>query len=201
MAPSSCIDLSASEREPLLHIARKSLQSGLDSCVSLKLELQDLPQALQVKRAVFVTLTTGGQLRGCIGSLEASQPLAHAVAEAALGAAFRDPRFAPLQAHELDHIDIEISVLSAMEPLTASSRAELLAALQPSQDGLLLQEGRHCATFLPQVWRQLPHPDDFFNHLLTKAGLPVGYWSPTLTFFRYQTLSFSETSSTWPCCK
>jgi len=67
MAPSSCIDLSASEREPLLHIARKSLQSGLDSCVSLKLELQDLPQALQVKRAVFVTLTAGGLLRGWIG--------------------------------------------------------------------------------------------------------------------------------------
>ncbi len=138
-------------------------------------------------------------MRGCIGSLEASQPLATAVADAAHGAAFRDPRFARLQAHELDDISIEISVLSAMEPLPVSNRAELLAALQPLHDGLLLQEGQLRATFLPQVWRQLPDPDDFFNHLLTKAGLPVGYWSPNLTFFRYQTLSFGEASSTQSC--
>jgi uncharacterized protein len=201
MARSSCIELSAAEREPLLQIARKSVHSGVDSSVSFTLALQDLPQALRVKRAVFVTLSSGGTLRGCIGSLEASQPLARAVAEAAHGAAFRDPRFAPLQAHELDHISIEISVLSAMEPMPVSSRAELLAALQPARDGLLLQEGQHRATFLPHVWRQLPDPDIFFNHLLTKAGLPVGYWSPHLTFFRYQTLSFSETASALPCSR
>jgi uncharacterized protein len=199
MALSSCIELSVAERAPLLQIARRVVNSGVDSSASFKLVLQDLPTALRVKRAVFVTLSTGGRLRGCIGSLEASQPLATAVAEAAHGAAFRDPRFAPLQVHELDHISIEISVLSAMQPLPVSSRAELLAALQPLHDGLLLQEGPRRATFLPEVWRQLPDPDNFFNHLLTKAGLPIGYWSPNLTFFRYQTLSFSETSSALPC--
>ncbi len=198
MAPSSCIELSASEREPLLQIARTSVRSGVDSSVSLKLVLQDLPQALHVKRAVFVTLTARGRLRGCIGSLTASQPLASAVAEAAHSAAFRDPRFPPLQVHELNDISIEISVLSAMELLPVSSREDLLAALQPERDGLLLQEGQHRATFLPKVWRQLPDPDDFFNHLLTKAGLPIGYWSPRITFFRYQTQSFCEPSSSLP---
>ncbi len=197
MAHSSCIELSTSERAQLLQIARNSVHNGLDSSVPL-VSLQDLPQPLRVKRAVFVTLNLRGRLRGCIGSLEASQPLASALAEAAHGAAFRDPRFAPLQAHEMDNISIEISVLSAMEPLPVSSRGELLAALQPERDGLLLKEGQHRATFLPQVWRQLPDREVFLNHLLTKAGLPIGHWSASLTFFRYQTLSFSEISSTAP---
>ncbi len=85
-----------------------------------------------------------------------------------------------------------------MEPLPVSSRAELLAALQPERDGLLLQEGQRRATFLPQVWRQLPDPDIFLDHLLTKAGLPIGYWSQSLTFFRYQTLAISEAASALP---
>jgi uncharacterized protein len=198
MAPSSCIELSAPERALLLQIARKSVHSGLDSSISLKLSQQDVPQALRIERAVFVTLNHRGKLRGCIGSLEARQPLASAVAQSAFSAAFRDPRFAPLQAHELDDISIEISVLYGMEPLPASSRGELLAALQPERDGLLLQEGQRRATFLPQVWRQLPDPEVFLDHLLTKAGLPIGYWSHSLTSFRYQTLAIREAVSALP---
>jgi len=198
MAPSSCIELAAPERALLLEIARKSVHSGLGSSVSLKLSLLDLPHALRIERAVFVTLNREGRLRGCIGSLEASQPLASAVAQSAYSAAFSDPRFAPLQAHELDDISIEISVLYGMEPLPARSRGELLAALQPERDGLLLQEGRRRATFLPQVWRQLPDPEVFLDHLLTKAGLPIGYWSHSLTSFRYQTLAISEVESALP---
>lgn len=198
MAPSSCIELSASERALLLQIARKSVHSGVDSSVSLKLSLQDVPQALRIERAVFVTLNHRGRLRGCIGSLEARQALASAVAESAHGAAFRDSRFAPLQAYELDDISIEISILYGMEPLPVSSRDELLAALQPERDGLLLQEGQRRATFLPQVWRQLPDPDVFLDQLLTKAGLPIGYWSQSLTSFRYQTLAISEAASALP---
>ena len=163
MAPSSCVDLSTSERAQLLQIARESVRSGLDSSISVKLSLQDLPQAHRIKRAVFVTLSKRGRLRGCIGSLAASEPLAN-----------------------------------ALESLPVSSRGDLLTALQPQRDGLLLQDGQHRATFLPHVWQQLPDPDDFFNHLLTKAGLPIGYWSANLTFFRYRTLSFSEASSALP---
>jgi uncharacterized protein len=199
MAPSSCIELSAAEREQLLQIASRSLQHGLECAAPLRPALAQVPQALRANRGAFVTLIRQGNLRGCIGTLEAEEPLAWAVADAAYSAAFRDPRFVPLQPGELDHISIEISVLSTMERVPVSSRRDLLAALRPERDGLLLQEHTHRATFLPQVWRQLPDPDDFLNHLLTKAGLPVGYWSPRLTFFCYQSLSFSAASLTLSC--
>lgn len=192
MAPLYSIELTPVERDQLLHTARRSLQQGLESAKPLQPPLEDIPAGFRMERAVFVTLTRQGKLRGCVGTLEAREPLLLAVAENARGAGFRDPRFAPVRADELDDINIEISVLSAMESLLASSRAELLAALQPERDGLLIEEGRCRATFLPQVWQQLPDPDDFLNHLLTKAGLPIDHWSSELRCFRYQTLSFSE---------
>lgn len=192
MAPSSCTELSVSEREQLLLVARGALYHGLESTTVLQPALEDVPQALRATRAVFVTLTRQDRLRGCIGALQGSEPLVWAVADSAHSAGFRDPRFTSLQADELISTSIEISVLSPMDPLPAANRPELLAALRPEQDGLLLQEGQHRATFLPGVWEQFPDPDEFFSHLLTKAGLPAEHWSPDLRFFRYHTQSFSE---------
>jgi uncharacterized protein len=191
MAPLPCIELAAAEQAQLLEIARNAIRNGLDGedyehCPPL------WPAALHANHAVFVTLTKQDQLRGCIGSIEPGGPLGEAVADAAWGAAFRDPRFPQLQVDELSTIRIEVSVLSPMQALAANSRENLLALLQPARDGLLLQDGRHRSTFLPKVWEQLPEPETFLDQLLAKAGLPAGHWSPTLRFHRYQTHTFSE---------
>jgi len=141
---------------------------------------------------VFVTLKKSGALRGCIGTLEADDPLAIAVAKCAVGAALRDPRFPPLEVAELHGVRISISVLERPRPLAVMDREELLATLRPGQDGLLLESGRHRATFLPQVWEQLPEPEQFFAHLLKKAGLAADHWSDELRFQRYGSTNFSE---------
>ena len=161
MAPSLCIDLRDHERDQLLQIARHSIRSGLLEGRVLEIALHELPDALTSTLGVFVTLTQRNMLRGCIGSMQSSEPLAQSVAESAYGAAFRDPRFTPLAAHELDETHIEISILSPMEAVTAGSRNELLSIFQPEVDGMLLQDRHHRSTFLPKVWEQLPDPDAF----------------------------------------
>lgn len=192
MAPSSCIELSGAERDRLLQAARHALAQGLSSATSPQPQLDEATRALRRERAVFVTLTTAGGLRGCIGTLEASAPLLWAVADAAHGAGFRDPRFDPLQAYELEAITIEISVLSPLQPLPVTSREELFATLRPGRDGLMLQDGRRKTTFLPRVWQQLPDKEQFLGQLLLKAGLADLHWSESLQFFRYEALTFGE---------
>jgi AmmeMemoRadiSam system protein A len=192
MPPSLCIELSNSEQARLLEIARQSIASGLTSGRALQVELDGIDARLQTVAAVFVTLTRAGELRGCIGSLKAQEPLAQAVANSAYSAAFRDYRFPSLRADELDVIRIEISVLSEMEPIEAQTRQALLDVLQPGVDGLLLEDRGHRSTFLPQVWEKIASPSEFLDQLCLKAGLDAGYWSGTLRFHRYHTLSFAE---------
>jgi len=192
MAPSFYIDLRATERTLLLQIARQSISNGLAQGSPLDVVQHALEGVLGRPLGVFVTLTQGNALRGCIGSMETHEPLAKSVAESAFGAAFRDPRFPQLEVHELDETHIGISILSPMEPLAYTSRSELLAGLRPHTDGLLLQDREHRSTFLPQVWQQLPDPEAFLDQLLLKAGLPADHWSSTLLFFRYHTVSFGE---------
>ena len=151
MPPSLCIELSDSEQARLLEIARQSISSGLTSGRALQVDVARADANLQTVAAVFVTLTRAGQLRGCIGSLQAREPLAQAVANSAFSAAFRDYRFPSLRADELDAIRIEISVLSEMEPIEAETRRALLDSLQPGVDGLLLEDRGYRSTFLPQV--------------------------------------------------
>ena len=151
--------------------------------------------ALDEPGATFVTLRRGGELRGCIGTLEAQRPLAHDVRVHALAAAFRDSRFAPLAAWEFESLEIEVSLLGASEPIAASSEAEALRALQPGVDGVVLEyRGRH-ATFLPQVWEQLPAPADFLAALKRKAGLPEDFWAEALRLARYRVRKFAEMPS------
>lgn len=142
--------------------------------------------------AVFVTLTQGGALRGCIGSLEAYRPLADDVAANALAAAFRDPRFPPLTADELPRTRVEVSLLTPPEPLAFKDEADALAKLQPGVDGIIFACGPRRATFLPQVWEQLPDRREFMAHLKQKAGLPAAFWSPEVTLQRYRVQKWSE---------
>lgn len=192
MALSCCIDLSPTERETLLAIARRSIRAGLAEADKGAQDPSALTPALREERPVFVTLTRGDRLRGCIGTLEPVAALARAVADAAFDAAFRDARFPRLQAGELPGTSIEISVLSPMTPVAADSRNDLIARLRAGEDGLCLQDGQHRATFLPKVWEQLPEPEAFLDQLLAKAGLSPGHWSPSLRVHRYRTLTFSD---------
>ena len=192
MAPSLSIKLRDTERDQLLQIARQSIRNGLRGGDVLEVALHEVPDALTSRLGVFVTLTQRDSLRGCIGSMQSTEPLAQSVAESAHGAAFHDPRFPALTAHELEQVVIEISILSPMEPLATTSRSDLLSTLRAEVDGLLLQDRHYRSTFLPKVWQQLPDPEDFLNHLLAKAGLPTDHWSTTLQFYRYRTVSFNE---------
>ncbi len=181
-APSS---VSPTDAEALLAIARASIQHGLDVGEPLPVELDDVPEALVRPGASFVTLQLDGALRGCIGSFEAYRPLASDVSHNAHAAAFRDPRFAPLSPAELTGLEVHLSLLGPPVPLAVSSEEDLLAALRPGVDGLILEDGGRRGLFLPQVWEQLPVPVDFVTHLKRKAGLPADYWSPTMRCWRF----------------
>ncbi len=192
MPPSLCVNLNEDEQAQLLDIARRSIQTGLETDRALQLEISQLSENLGFKSAVFITLTRFGDLRGCIGSLHAVDPLAQAVANSAFNAAFRDRRFDPLPATEINEARIEISVLSEMKPIQVDSRQALLDDLQPGVDGLLIEDHDHRSTFLPKVWEKISSPSEFLEHLLQKAGLPPGHWSSTIRCHRYNTVSFSE---------
>jgi AmmeMemoRadiSam system protein A len=147
---------------------------------------------LQLPGAAFVTLSTLGALRGCIGSLSAHRPLRDDVAANAVNAAVHDPRFPPLTHAELAETHIEVSVLSAPEPLPFVNHAEAVARLRPRVDGVTLEYGSHRGTFLPQVWDQLPDASDFLVHLVRKAGLPAGWWDDSARLTRYTVTAFEE---------
>ncbi|OXN00017.1 AmmeMemoRadiSam system protein B [Bifidobacterium vansinderenii] len=150
---------------------------------------------LRESGASFVTLTEGGRLRGCIGTLEAYRPLGRDIAGHAIDAASRDPRFHPVTPSEYPLLDVEVSVLGKPEPMRAASRDELEAELRPGKDGLIIDDGRgHRATFLPQVWDDLPDPHEFVSHLLAKSGLPsTATWTGSrIRCHRYSVTAYKE---------
>ena len=148
--------------------------------------------ALDAPGAVFVTLTLDGALRGCIGTLEASRSLRDDTCANAVGAALRDPRFAPLTREEFARVHLEVSRLSAPVPFVAHTEAQAWAAVRPGIDGVTLQWHRHRATFLPQVWAQLPTPREFFAHLKRKAGLDDDFWADDVKLARYTVQQWEE---------
>jgi len=184
--------LDPAQRGTLLALARQSIEHGLDQGGPLPVVPSDYPADLRVRRAAFVTLETGGSLRGCIGHLEAIQPLVLDVAENAFAAAFRDPRFQPLTRPELARLSIELSILTPSRPLSFTSEEALLRMIEPGRDGLILEEGAARGTFLPTVWESLPEPRTFLRHLKRKAGLHPDHWSDRVRVRRYRTESFSE---------
>jgi MEMO1 family protein len=148
--------------------------------------------ALRAPGATFVTLKLRGELRGCVGGLQAVRPLADDVRMHALCAAFRDSRFEPLQVEEFEELEIEVSLLEPALPLPARSERDAHAALRPGVDGVILEWRGQRATFLPQVWEQLPEPREFLAALKRKAGLPADFWSPDLQLSRYRVRKFLE---------
>lgn len=151
-----------------------------------------LAERLAEPGASFVTLTQDGQLRGCIGTLQAQRSLLEDIEKNALAAAFRDPRFPPLSAAEWARTRIEVSLLGEAEPLHFTNEADALAQLRPGVDGVILSAGTHRATFLPQVWSQLPSPAEFMARLKQKAGLPSDYWNDAIQLARYPVQKWRE---------
>ncbi len=179
----------------LLELARRELREVLAG------DAGPVPTAaieaawLERPGASFVTLEIDGELRGCIGSLEAYRPLAEDVRGNAVAAAFHDPRFPRLEAGELERVRLEVSVLSALEPVAWSDEADLLRRLRPGVDGLVLEHDGHRGTFLPAVWRQLPRPEQFLRQLKRKAGLSPEFWAPEVRVSRYTVDSWAETAA------
>ena len=147
---------------------------------------------LRQSGATFVTLTRDGELRGCIGSLQASRPLGDDVAENAVGAAFRDPRFTAMTAEEWPSVRVEVSLLSTPKPMRFADEADLLAQIRPDEDGLILECDGRRATFLPQVWETIPDKRQFLAHLLHKAGLPQGTRLGRCKVWRYRVTKWKE---------
>ncbi|NOT99142.1 MAG: AmmeMemoRadiSam system protein A [Sideroxydans sp.] len=172
----------------LLHLARAAIAKELGFLSN------DFPRTdwLEEPGATFVTLTLHGQLRGCIGSLEAYRPLIDDVQHNAVAAAFQDPRFDPLSKAEFAEVRVDVSLLSKPEAIQFASEQDALAQLHPGTDGVIIEYGRHRATYLPQVWAQLQQPQVFLNHLKNKAGLPEDFWSEEVKLSRYTVSKWSE---------
>lgn len=184
--------LGPEQRHTLLSVARASIEHGLETGQPLPVHPAEYHRDLKALRACFVTLNLDGELRGCIGHLEAVQPLVVDVAENAFAAAFRDPRFMPLRAAEWPRVQVHISVLTPPEPMTFSDEPDLLAQIRPGEDGLILSDGPNRGTFLPSVWESVPDPRDFLAHLKRKAGLAANHWSDQMQVWRYRTESFGD---------
>jgi MEMO1 family protein len=172
----------------LLSIARGSIDSGLQRKDPAEKSDSWLAQA----GASFVTLTRAGSLRGCIGSLQAVRPLGMDVAANAVGAAFRDPRFAPLAAAEWAQCRVEVALLSAPRPLRFADETDLLEQIRAGEDGIVLEAGGKRATFLPQVWEDLPDKRAFLSHLARKAGLPADARLARCKVSRYRVAKWKE---------
>jgi AmmeMemoRadiSam system protein A len=184
--------LTADLRATLLALARRSIETRLADAQDAAPDAEDFPPALRARRSSFVTLERGGELRGCIGSLEATTPLVEDVWRNARQAAFQDARFEPLAAEELTDLHVHIEVLGPLESMHVTSDEDLLARLRPGRDGLVIQCPGHRATFLPAVWQKLPEPADFLHALKRKAGLSTTHSAGELTVSRYATESFEE---------
>jgi AmmeMemoRadiSam system protein A len=181
------------EQTLLLGIAREALEISVQSKPLPEINLSQLPPNLQKPGASFVTLTIQGDLRGCIGTLEAYQPLALDVQTHAVDAGMHDPRFPALRPSELETIQIEVSVLSPKTPLTFAGPQDLINKLRVNLDGVVLQDGYRRATFLPQVWEKLPHPEQFLSHLCLKMGASANLWqNKPLKVYTYQVQEFQE---------
>jgi AmmeMemoRadiSam system protein A len=174
-------------------IARQSIQDEFDYKNSIDIEklLKENP-LLKEDGASFVTLTQNGKLRGCIGSLEARRPLIEDIISNAKSAAFRDPRFAKLPREELHSTDVEVSVLTSPELLEYSDVEDLKNKIKPNIDGVILKLNSNQATFLPQVWEELPEFESFFGHLLSKAGLPMDSFKNHPTIYTYQVSKYKH---------
>ena len=180
-------------KDVILRLARAAIGEavGISQDVSLD-DMLEINPWLEDKGAVFVTLTIDGNLRGCIGSLVAHRKLYEDIIYNARSAALNDPRFKPLSKEEFKFIKIEVSILSKSEPLIYDNIDILKARLRVGIDGVVLKSGLNQATFLPQVWEQLPTFELFFSHLCQKAGLPGDCLKSHPDILTYQVQEYKE---------
>jgi AmmeMemoRadiSam system protein A len=191
--------LSPELRQILLKLARQAVERAASGQRGPDVDLEHLPESLSAVRATFVTLTQRGDLRGCIGALQATMPLAQDVVEHARAAATEDFRFYPVRPDEVAALEIEISVLSEPAPLTYTQPDELLTRLRPGVDGVILVSGLQRATFLPQVWEKVSQPAMFLDLLSEKAGLPRRAWhTGHPDILTHQVESFHESAAAGP---
>jgi AmmeMemoRadiSam system protein A len=190
-------ELTKEQGQVLVQLARNTIgekllgKSSGDQSAGLRTGSDDA--ALLASCGSFVTLKIDDRLRGCIGSLTAKEPLRDNVRTNALNAAFHDPRFPSLTSAELERVHIEVSVLTEPQPLKYTGSTDLVSKLRPRIDGVTLRKGMAGATFLPQVWEQLPKTEEFLSHLCLKAGLDADAWrNADLNVEVYQVQSFAE---------
>ena len=191
MAPMVSIDLGAADSAALMRIAHASVTQGLRLKKPPAQPAEPLSGALAEPGASFVSLYRHGDLRGCVGSLSPCRALGFDVLHNAYGAAFHDIRFPPLAASELAELSLAITLIGPMTPIAVTDEQSLLATLRPGIDGVVLEGHGRRATFLPAVWEQLPAPRAFLRHLKHKAGFPPEFWSPGLSFQRYETVTLA----------
>lgn len=177
----------------LLKMARESIKARWGEKSGVDQDSAGGQGILEEKRGLFVTLHKKGRLRGCIGNIEPVKSLERGVKENASFAAFKDSRFAPLSPGELDCVDIEISILSIPEKMNYGSRQDLISKLKPRVHGVIIEKNGQRATFLPQVWEQLPEPEKFLSQLCLKAGFPEDEWERGgIELYIYKVYSFGE---------
>lgn len=182
--------LDTRDRSRLLELARRSIIEGCGQGLPPPTPRESWPTTLSTPRATFVTLKCEASLRGCCGTLEPKGALVEDVWRNAWASAYADPRFPPVSSAELGRLDVAISVLTPLEPLPIESERELLEALRPGIDGLVLRCGAAAATFLPAVWEIFPEPRDFLTQLKLKAGWSASFWSAEVAALRYRTETF-----------
>jgi AmmeMemoRadiSam system protein A len=193
MAMGTADKLSEDEGNYLLAVARNTIKDRLHNREGPQINWKDLPEKFQEQLGTFVTLTIDGNLRGCIGHIIPRETVIEGIRENSINAAFRDPRFPPLTREEFENTEIEISILTAPEELSYTDADDLLNKLRPGVDGLIIKKGPYEATFLPQVWDQLPDKEEFLSHLCLKAGLSHDSWrKEKLQVSTYQVQAFEE---------
>ncbi len=186
-------ELTEEQGKYLLKVARETIDQELLGGKETSDPIPDLSPVFQDRRGTFVTLSIGGNLRGCIGHITPEESLIDGIKVNAINAAFRDPRFHPITRDEWKKVKIEISILTNPEPLHYTGADNLLEQIRHGIDGLIIKEGFNQATFLPQVWEQLPEKGEFLAHLCLKAGIKGNAWEKGgLEISTYQVQAFEE---------
>jgi hypothetical protein len=185
------IQLSAEQGTELLRLATRSIEHGLNCQRPPGVDPRSYASPLCDRWAAFVTVRVEQELRGCVGTIEANQPLVSTVVRYAYAAAFEDSRFAAITWEDHRRLDLQVSILSPTTLMSFGSEPELLEQLRPGIDGLILEADGRRGTFLPSVWESIPTPRDFWLGLKRKAGLPTHYWSNALKVRRYRTCCLS----------
>jgi AmmeMemoRadiSam system protein A len=197
-SPSHDAGVAPAHAEQLLDIAETAIVLGLQGRGPVAPDVSEFPDRLCNRVGAFVTLTVGGALNGCIGTIEGSEPLGAAVARLAWSAAFADPRLPALRVADYAHLTIEISILSTLTPIEARSLSDLRERVRPAVDGLVIEAGSRRGLFLPSVWEQLPDPDEFLDRLYRKAGIAPRSWPPGMQASRFTTETHSRQAREMP---